>query len=288
MDLPYANTESKSRLEQCTIASAGTYSEHFDDETLLYVESGDFLLQSVSAHVPASTGSLVLIRPGEVLVRCNNETAPARIVLVSFGSQLLHHFVNRYGDLIAQAPRVQQTLPDAFEITPTPLLQQSLEHLFALAQVQHPEEVLELRFEEILLLLLVGDRSHTIASIIRQKTHRTTDRLRLFMDRHFKNDWKLEDFAREFGASLTTFKESFSEVFGLSPRAWISERRLLYAHQLLLSSEMSIVDVAAEAGFSSQSYFTQSYKRRFGETPSQTRKASLTQTHIPAWEFSDC
>ena len=29
---------------------------------------------------------------------------------------------------------------------------------------------------------------------------------------------------------------------------------------------MSIVDIAMEAGFSSQSYFTQSYRRRFGCT----------------------
>ena len=35
---------------------------------------------------------------------------------------------------------------------------------------------------------------------------------------------------------------------------------------------MSIVDIAMEAGFSSQSYFTQSYRRRFGCTPSRSRQ----------------
>ncbi len=84
-------------------------------------------------------------------------------------------------------------------------------------------------------------------------------------------EWKLTDYAQEFGASLTTFKELFNEHYGISPRAWISERRLLHAHKLLLTSKMSIVDVAMEAGFSSQSYFTQSYRRRFGTTPSKVR-----------------
>nr|WP_269210565.1 helix-turn-helix domain-containing protein [Photorhabdus temperata] len=46
---------------------------------------------------------------------------------------------------------------------------------------------------------------------------------------------------------------------------------MLYAHQLLLNSEMSIVDISMEAGFSSQSYFTQSYRRRFDCTPSRAR-----------------
>ncbi|HHW1837544.1 TPA: T3SS regulon transcriptional activator ExsA, partial [Pseudomonas aeruginosa] len=76
----------------------------------------------------------------------------------------------------------------------------------------------------------------------------------------------------EFGMGLTTFKELFGSVYGVSPRAWISERRILYAHQLLLNSDMSIVDIAMEAGFSSQSYFTQSYRRRFGCTPSRSRQ----------------
>ena len=71
---------------------------------------------------------------------------------------------------------------------------------------------------------------------------------------------------------LTSFKELFGSVYGVSPRAWISERRILYAHHLLLNSEMSIVDIAMESGFSSQSYFTQSYRRRFGCTPSRSRQ----------------
>ena len=71
---------------------------------------------------------------------------------------------------------------------------------------------------------------------------------------------------------LTTFKELFGSVYGTSPRAWISERRLLFSHQLLLNTQMSIVDVSQwKQGFSSQSYFTQSYRKRFGFTPSKAR-----------------
>ncbi|MBP5144333.1 helix-turn-helix domain-containing protein, partial [Pseudomonas chlororaphis] len=43
-------------------------------------------------------------------------------------------------------------------------------------------------------------------------------------------------------------------------------------HHLLLNSELSIVDIAMASGFSSQSYFTQSYRRRFGCTPSRPRQ----------------
>ncbi|WP_265715986.1 helix-turn-helix domain-containing protein, partial [Providencia rustigianii] len=56
--------------------------------------------------------------------------------------------------------------------------------------------------------------------------------------------------------------------------SWISEKRIMYAHQLLINTSMSIVEVSMEAGFSSQSYFTQSYHKRFGYTPSRVRKIS--------------
>lgn len=42
--------------------------------------------------------------------------------------------------------------------------------------------------------------------------------------------------------------------------------------------QLSIVDIAMEAGFSSQSYFTQSYRRRFGCTPSQARLTKIATT----------
>jgi len=107
--------------------------------------------------------------------------------------------------------------------------------------------------------------------LLSKLTDNTAERLRRFMERHYLKEWKLTDYAQEFGASLTTFKELFNEYYGVSPRAWISERRLLHAHKLLLTSQMSMVDIAMEAGFSSQSYFTQSYRRRFGTTPSRVR-----------------
>ncbi|MCO3347195.1 helix-turn-helix transcriptional regulator [Pseudomonas aeruginosa] len=129
-----------------------------------------------------------------------------------------------------------------------------------------------LKIEELLMLFAFSPQGPLLMSVLRQLSNRHVERLQLFMEKHYLNEWKLSDFSLEFGMGLTTFKELFGSVYGVSPRAWISERRILYAHQLLLNSDMSIVDIAMEAGFSSQSYFTQSYRRRFGCTPSRSRQ----------------
>ena len=55
--------------------------------------------------------------------------------------------------------------------------------------------------------------------------------------------------------------------------ALVRERRLLRAHELLLAgvARGSIQEVASATGFRSDSQFSRAYRRRFGETPSDTR-----------------
>jgi len=131
--------------------------------------------------------------------------------------------------------------------------------------------LIDLRIKELLLLLAHGQQGASLLSVFRQLSNRQAERLQSFMENNYLKEWKLNEFAKEFGMGLTTFKELFSTIYNTSPRAWISERRIMYAHQLLINTDLSIVDISMEAGFSSQSYFTQSYRKRFGFTPSRAR-----------------
>ena len=130
---------------------------------------------------------------------------------------------------------------------------------------------MSLRISELLLLLSYSDQGALLLSKLRQLSNRQAARLQTFMESNYLKEWRLSEFARTFGMGLTTFKELFNTVYATSPRCWISEKRIMYAHQLLVNTAMSIVEVSMEAGFSSQSYFTQSYRKRFGYTPSKSR-----------------
>lgn len=61
-------------------------------------------------------------------------------------------------------------------------------------------------------------------------------------------------------------------------RAHVLERRLLLAHRLLscpTSARRTIAELAGAAGFSDLSWFNTSYRRRFGQTPRETRIEAL-------------
>lgn len=68
------------------------------------------------------------------------------------------------------------------------------------------------------------------------------------------------------------------ESEGLSVTEFVVERRLARAHQMLLDpcmKERTISAIAFTAGFSDLSHFNRSFRRHFGKTPSDTRRANV-------------
>lgn len=196
---------------------------------------------------------------------------PTDIIYIPLSDDFLRNFMSKYNDILCQIDRDEEFTSAFILFQNSPLIQFCSNGFEYLILQSCPETFTQLRIEELLILLLSTEQGSDLMALLRQLSHRQVDRLKIFMEKNHLKNWKLKQFAREFGMGLTTFKELFSHVYGTSPRTWICERRIIYAHQLLLTTEMSIVDISMESGFSSQSYFTQSYHRRFNMTPSKAR-----------------
>lgn len=78
---------------------------------------------------------------------------------------------------------------------------------------------------------------------------------------------------------LNTHRSHLYELFvsrlGISPHAWIKERRMKRAAERLTSSAESITDVAHALGYSSTQHFATAFKARYGQTPSAFRRQFL-------------
>ncbi len=83
----------------------------------------------------------------------------------------------------------------------------------------------------------------------------------------------IADVASEIGVSPSHFMKYFKNTMGTSFIDYLNEYRLSMASRLLLSSDVSILDIANEAGFDNLSYFNRLFKKRFGITPSNYRKS---------------
>ncbi|MFM2449531.1 MAG: hypothetical protein RIS44_1981 [Pseudomonadota bacterium] len=67
------------------------------------------------------------------------------------------------------------------------------------------------------------------------------------------------------------FLRLFTRAVGTTPHAYVSERRLQRARQLLRTSGLSIASVALECGFAHQSHMGAAFKAKLGCSPKQYR-----------------
>jgi AraC family transcriptional regulator len=85
-------------------------------------------------------------------------------------------------------------------------------------------------------------------------------------------DVSLAALASDAGLSRFHFCRAFKESTGLSPHAWLRQHRLEQAMNMLRDTDASVVSVAAELGYASQTAFAAAFRKLTGETPSDWRR----------------
>ena len=87
-------------------------------------------------------------------------------------------------------------------------------------------------------------------------------------------DWSVTELAEAAGLSSRTLQRQFREFLGKAPRAALRDLRFENARRDLLQGvpDAKVMDIAQRCGFPHCGRFSVEYRRRFGETPSQTAK----------------
>lgn len=89
---------------------------------------------------------------------------------------------------------------------------------------------------------------------------------------HFREEINPEELARLQGMSLRNFYRCWRKCRQDTPHEFLCGLRLEYAKRLLEETDFCIQQVAQESGFPQPMHFTQSFLRRYGQTPSIWRK----------------
>lgn len=109
-----------------------------------------------------------------------------------------------------------------------------------------------------------------MADLMNPTAHARKIDLKDFMEKHFRSDMSMSEFALATGRSLSTFKRDFKKISDLSPERWLTDRRLRAAYELLRRGHR-VADTCFDVGFKNVSHFSAIFKRKFGVTPSQVR-----------------
>src|SRR5262249_20877164 len=102
-------------------------------------------------------------------------------------------------------------------------------------------------------------------------------RLREYIEAHIDSPLRVVVLSAIAGKSAAHFSRGFRQSFGTSPHAYVMERRLARARELLVHSELSICEIAALTGRADQAHLTRRFRVAVGMTPSRYRLAKNSQ-----------
>ena len=92
-----------------------------------------------------------------------------------------------------------------------------------------------------------------------------------YVERHLHEPLAVEEISREARLAKHHFSRVFREVEGVSPWAYVRERRIHRA-RTLLDGGLPPSEVAYRTGFADQSHLTRAFKEATGKTPGEYRK----------------
>ncbi len=82
----------------------------------------------------------------------------------------------------------------------------------------------------------------------------------------------VDELCKKLNYSRVQLNRLFNAKFGTTPHEYLLSNKLLYAHNLLISTDMNTMDIANAIGYSNLAQFNVVFKKRFGVTPGQYRK----------------
>ena len=96
--------------------------------------------------------------------------------------------------------------------------------------------------------------------------------IRRYLDSHYSENITLDQLASFSHLNKYHLSHEFTRYYGISPISYLNCRRIEVCKELLENTDYEISDIAHMAGFSSQSYLAQSFRKSCGVTAGDYRR----------------
>ena len=122
----------------------------------------------------------------------------------------------------------------------------------------------------IILMIRLTDFGMEVASSRRASV--VSSHVKRLIDQRYQEPLTLDQLAEAVHVSKYYLSHAFTEDYGIAPINYLIAKRIEESRNLLSTTDYSISQVANFTGFSSQSYFSQSFRKFTGVTPAEYRR----------------
>ena len=155
-----------------------------------------------------------------------------------------------------------------------------------LREIEYKAVGYELICQDLLEVLILRLMRHAGLQFLPTKTeHRKPGRkpskecaaVRHYIDNHFKENINLDMLSELVHFNKYYMVHSFTKEYGISPINYLISRRIEESKYLLSDTDHSLSQISHMLGFSSPSYFSQSFRRLEGMSPMEFRRSSRSR-----------
>ena len=92
------------------------------------------------------------------------------------------------------------------------------------------------------------------------------------MTEQYGRPWTVQSLAAVVHLSPDRLRHLFVRDCGESPAAYLRKLRLRKAKHLLLTTELSVKQIAVQVGFEDRSHFNSAFRKQYGSSPGSLRR----------------
>jgi AraC-like DNA-binding protein len=93
-----------------------------------------------------------------------------------------------------------------------------------------------------------------------------------YIEANIDRPLRIWDLSARVNLSDTHFSRAFKHTFGLTPHAYVVQRRLETASRLMVETADSLTEIALRCGLCDQSHLTRLFRRHMGAPPAVWRR----------------
>lgn len=244
-----------------------TYGSHWHENIeMIYVVSGDGLIYCNQDTVAVSPGDFFLIH-SNVIHAISPRTEGIPIV---FHCLIIDKLFHDALQLPMTSQKFQRLIRD-----------ENIRQIFNALAEEHEQKknYWQLEFKNLTSHLLVYifrtyRLSENTLSEEENEKKEIAGRIIHYLYRHLTEDLSVELMSCELGFSKYYVCHIFKDVTGSTITEYYNTLRCQYAYQLLISGQYTVREAAEKSGFHTLSYFSKTYRRYRGVTPSEDRKTA--------------
>ena len=133
-------------------------------------------------------------------------------------------------------------------------------------------------YMDILVVQLMRNTNTSMTQVADSSpTNRQCAMVRRYIDNHYKEQLTLDLLATEAKVNKYYLVHAYKQAYGISPINYMISRRIQEGKRLLAETDLSLSQISGILGFSSASYFSQSFRKAEAISPADYRKTNTTK-----------